>query len=266
MDFVDKIFNEDCRKTMQNMYLDGFSFNLVLTSPPYNTSRPGTSLSHACANIRYDEFNDCRSNREYLDWSIQIFRLFDKCLSENGCILYNLSYSSENIDKAEMMWLLIAEIIKLTNFTVADCIIWKKTCTSPNSTSMNKLTRICELVFVFCRKNEFKTFNANKPVTSIRHNGQKNYKNIFNYIEAANNDRIFTDIHRATFSTELVQKLLMIYACPGSIIYDPFIGTGTTAVGCVKQKLHYVGSEISTNYCKIANEKISNEENQLTLF
>jgi DNA modification methylase len=60
------------------------------------------------------------------------------------------------------MWLLIAEIIKQTDFTVADCISWKKQNALPNATSKNKLTRICEFIFVFVRKSEYLSFNTNK--------------------------------------------------------------------------------------------------------
>lgn len=44
----------------------------ILTSPPYNTSRKGSSLDHLDnpqENIRYDVFDDCRSNEEYCDYA-----------------------------------------------------------------------------------------------------------------------------------------------------------------------------------------------------
>lgn len=58
MIFRNVIFNEDCLVTMRRMKEDGVKVDLVLTSPPYNTSRKGSSLTDACQNIRYDEFND----------------------------------------------------------------------------------------------------------------------------------------------------------------------------------------------------------------
>lgn len=262
MEFRNVIFNEDCLVTMRRMKEDGVKVDLVLTSPPYNTSRKGSSLTDACQNIRYDEFNDCRTNEEYIDWTIDIFNSINNVLSENGCVLYNLSYSSEN---TECMWRVISDIITETCFTVADCIIWKKYSASPNSCSSNKLTRICEFVFVICRKDEFHTFNCNKKVSSLRKTGQKSYENIFNFIEAPNNDGS-CDIHKATYSTVLVRKLLDIYAKEGILVYDPFMGTGTTALGCIKNKCDYVGSEISSRYVDIANNRIKQETCQLTLF
>jgi len=42
------------------------------------------------------------------------------------------------------------------------------------------------------------------------------------------------------------------------LIYDPFLGSGTTAVAAINLKRNWIGSEISPEYCKIANERINN--------
>jgi site-specific DNA-methyltransferase (adenine-specific)/modification methylase len=257
---LNKIYNEDCLITMSNMDKD--LIDIVITSPPYNTSRKGSSLNKACANIRYDDFNDCKTDDEYIEWTINVFKLYDKILKKDGVILYNLSYSSEN---THLVWLVLAEIMKQTNFLIADNIIWKKPSTSPNSCSHNKLTRICEYVFVFCRKDEFDTFKCNKEISSYRKTGQASYKNYFNFIEAKNNDGP-NEIHKATFSSELVRKLLFLYAKENDVIYDSFMGTGTTAIGCILEKMNYIGSEISNRYVKISNDRIDFYKNQKRLF
>ena len=43
---------------------------------------------------------------------------------------------------------------------------------------------------------------------------------------------------------------------PNSIVYDPFMGNGTTAVACKQMNLNYIGSEISSEQCKYAKERI----------
>lgn len=260
MVYENVIFNEDCLATMDRM--DKGIIDAIVTSPPYNTSRKGSSLDGASANVRYDEFNDCKTDDEYITWTIDIFKAYDKVLKPNGVVLYNLSYSSEN---THLMWLVVAEIMKQTNFLVADNIIWKKPTTSPNSCSPNKLTRLCEYVFVFCRKNEFETFECNKQVSSLRKTGQVAYKNYFNFIEAKNNDGS-NDIHKATYSSELVRKLLLLYVKEGSLVYDSFMGTGTTAVACVVEKIKYLGSEISSRYVEMSKKRIATFENQTILF
>ena len=255
---VNIIYNEDCMKTMERLK----DIDLILTSPPYNTSRKGSSLTDADSNIRYDEFDDCRPNDEYIEWTCNIFNAFNKCLKENGSVLYNLSYSSENI---ALMWMTIAAIMERTDFTVADCIIWKKASATPNSESTNKLTRICEFVFVMCRKSELSTFCCYKEKGVQRPSGQQHYKNYFNYIEAPNNDEN-CPIHKATFSSLLCRKLLLLYSQEGGVIYDPFRGTGTTAIACIKENRNYIGSELSPRYVSWAEKRIWNEQRQLTLF
>ena len=116
---MNQIFNEDCLLTMNREELQN-KVDLVITSPPYNTSRVGSKDDY---NRRYDTFDDKMSDDEYIDWTMNIFEGFDKILKEDGCILYNMSYSSEN---THLMWLVVADIIRRTNFTTADCIIWKK--------------------------------------------------------------------------------------------------------------------------------------------
>lgn len=194
----------------------------------------------------------------YVKWTKKLFDKFDKVLDKNGVILYNMSYGSENTSD---MFLAISEIIQNTNFNIQDCIIWKKSNAFPNTCSPNKLTRITEFVFVFCRKGEEQTFSCNKEISSIRPTGQKMYKNIFNFIEAPNNDGS-CNLNKATYSSELCKRLLNIYAKSNSRIYDPFMGTGTTAVACRNMNNGYIcfGSELSKEQVEYSKERINKNE------
>lgn len=125
----------------------------------------------------------------------------------------------------------------------------------PNNCSPNKLTRIWENIYVFVRDKESETFNCNKSIVSIRKTGQKSYSNIYNYIEAKNNDES-CPYNKATYSSDLCTQLLNIYAPENAIVYDPFIGTGTTAIACLKLEINYIGSEISKRQCEWANNRI----------
>jgi site-specific DNA-methyltransferase (adenine-specific) len=243
------IFNEDCLETMKRKELEN-QVDLVITSPPYNTSRVGDKDVY---NSRYDSFKDKISDEDYIKWTVDIFNGFDKVLKKDGCVLYNMSYSSEN---THLMWLVVAELIKNTPFTTADCIIWKKSNAIPNNRSKNKLTRIIEYIFVFCRKKELSTFHANKKVMSrIEKTGQANYENVYNYLEARNNDGS-NKLNKATYSTELVVKLMNIYGTPMGLVYDPFMGVGTTAKGALEFGMNYVGSELSKEQVDFSNESL----------
>ena len=251
-----KIYNEDCLQTMKKINKAGGKVDIVLTSPPYNTGRNSGNIERGMDNYerRYDIYLEQRNTDEYTDWTIDIFNHYDSILKKNGCVLYNMSYGNEN---PEQMYLTIAEVINKTNFTIADTIIWKKKSALPNNVSHNKLTRICEFVFVFCRKDEYKTFLANKQVKSQSKTGQNYYENIYNFIEARNNDGA-NKLNKATYSSELCEQLLNIYAKPNAIVYDSFNGTGTTGVACLKLGLNYIGSELSEEQCKFSIERLNN--------
>ena len=51
-------------------------------------------------------------------------------------------------------------------------------------------------------------------------------------------------------------KLIDIYFKENALIYDPFMGTGTTAVGCLLKKCRYIGSEISKRQVEFANNRL----------
>lgn len=98
------------------------------------------------------------------DVTVSVIRDCDDCLKENGTILLNLSYASSveiGMIGSNLIRLLY-NIIDDTRFEVADIICWKKNSALPNNRSKNKCTRICEYVFVLCRKSEYMTFNSNK--------------------------------------------------------------------------------------------------------
>ena len=254
---LNKIYNMDCVDGLKQMVADGNTVDCVITSPPYNTMRNNQD------DVGYDVYKDGIDNTQYCDWTVSIFNLIDKILSPNGKILYNMSYGSEN---TECMSLTIADILRRTNFTIADIIVWEKKTATPNNVSKNKLTRICEFVYVFARRSDFLTFETNKKVVgSIERTGQAIYENIYNKIIADNND-VATNLNKATFSTDFVTKLLEIYCNKAETVLDPFMGTGTTAVACKRRGNKYIGFELSDKQCEYADNWLNNTKTISSLF
>ena len=254
---LNKIYNEDCLKLIPQM--DDNMLDMVMTSPPYNTSRDGGSLEDSSTRYLKDTFSDEKTPEEYIQWCIDIFNALEPKLKPNGVIVWNVSYGGDttgNVGNTDTMWLCIADLIRNTPFTVADRIIWKKPTSTPNPNSPNKLDRICEDVFVFCRKDEMKTYHANKKISSVREKtGQKMYSTIKNFIEAPCNSEV-CDINKATYSVELCNAVFKIYAPKKAVVYDPFMGTGTTAISCIENNLSYIGSEISKAQLAWAENRI----------
>lgn len=248
------IYNEPNLVTMGRM--ESNTIDLVITSPPYNIIRPNST------DRGYDLYKDGMSNDEYIAWTLDMFKEFERCLVKEGIVLYNMSYGTEN---TILMSLVVADIIRKSDFTLADIIVWKKKSATPNNVSHNKTTRIVEYIYVFCRKDEFDTFNCNKKKLKERESGQAIYENVYNFISAPNNDGS-TDLNKATYSTKLVRTLLNMYAKPKSLVYDPFIGTGTTAVACVIDGHDFIGSEISDKQCEYAAQRLKPYQNQTSLF
>lgn len=245
---INQIYNEPNMATMLQMpdnFLDG-----VITSPPYN-------ITSKRKDVYYDNgYSDLDglTETEYINVRLQEFQQFERIIKDNGVILYNISYHNEN---PILPLLLITEIHKQTNLTVADMISWKKSHSIPFQTSPTKLSRLVEQVYVIVNKKYLHTFRTNKEISKVNaKTGQKFYKGYNNYVEAKNNDGIKCDL-KASYSTDLVEKLINIYFPKPSLIYDPFSGISTTACACKKNGLDYIGSEINEIFWKIGNNRLS---------
>lgn len=235
-----QLYNGDCIKVMDHLIENNIKIDKVITSPPYNIIRPNST------DRGYDLYKDGMENQEYIDWTIEIFNRYDKILNKDGCIAYNMSYGTEN---TENMILTISSILQRTPFTLADILVWKKDSATPNNVSKNKMTRICEFVYIFCRREEFNTFNANKKQIGEREDTkQPIYENLFNFFKAPNNNES-TDLNKANFSIEFVQNILDRYVKKDDIVLDNFSGTGTTLIACLQKNIKCIGIELSEKQC-----------------
>lgn len=244
---INKIYNEDCLTTINN--LPEKCVDLIITSPPYNyTKRRGGPADKG----KYDVYIDWKSEEDYINWTIELFNGYDKIVKENRVVLYNFSYSVEN---PTLPYKLVAKISENTNWELSDTIFWKKPNSIPHPASYNRLNRSVEFIWIFVRKKESKTFKMFKKITSTSKTGQNYYEVIDNYIEAKNNDGP-NELNKATFSTDLVTKLINIYGTEGDLIYDSFIGVGTTALGAIAKNCNFIGSEISSNQCELSSKTI----------
>jgi len=72
--------------------------------------------------------------------------------------------------------------------------------------------------------------------------------------------------HPAMFPEELVIRLLKLFSYQGDIVLDPFNGVGTTTLVAYKLGRKYIGIDISEDYCKTAEERLKQEQSQMSLF
>ena len=65
---------------------------------------------------------------------------------------------------------------------------------------------------------------------------------------------------------QIIKTLIINSSQEGGVILDPFMGSGTTAVACIREGRHFIGFELDENYYKIALNRIQQETQQLSLF
>jgi len=237
------IYNEDNLITMSR--IPDKSISGIITSPPYNIT---TKRKDSYYNNGYSD-SDNLSESEYLERRTLEFKEFSRIIDDRGVICYNISYHNEN---PILPTLLMAKIHNETDLTVADIITWKKSNAIPFQTSPTKLSRICELVYVIVKKDHLHDFITNKQISKInKKTNQKFYKNYTNLLEAKNNDGVKCKL-KASFSEDFVKGLLDIYFPINSVIYDPFMGIGTTARACRSSNRQYLGSELDKEHFDIS--------------
>lgn len=72
--------------------------------------------------------------------------------------------------------------------------------------------------------------------------------------------------HYASYNDALLKKPVLSGCPEGGIIYDPFMGTGSTAEVCIRTNRNYIGSEMSGDYIKISENSLAKYKQQLTMF
>ena len=71
--------------------------------------------------------------------------------------------------------------------------------------------------------------------------------------------------HPAMFPEKLANDHIISWSNPGDIVFDPFVGSGTTAKMALLNGRNYIGIDISEEYCEIARERIKTHTAQLRL-
>lgn len=62
--------------------------------------------------------------------------------------------------------------------------------------------------------------------------------------------------HYASYNDDLIRKPILAGCPEGGLIYDPFMGTGSTAQAAIRSKRNFIGSEMSQKYIKICNTRL----------
>lgn len=65
--------------------------------------------------------------------------------------------------------------------------------------------------------------------------------------------------HGASFPEKLAGRFIRLYSNQGDLIFDPFIGSGTTAIAAIQNERHFFGCDSNEEYVKMAQARIRKE-------
>ena len=88
--------------------------------------------------------------------------------------------------------------------------------------------------------------------------------NIFKILNSHSNP--FAKEHKAIMPLDIPRYFMINFGNENDIWYDPYMGTGTTAVAAIEERKNWLGSEISKEYLDIANKRLQPYLDQITLF
>jgi DNA modification methylase len=72
--------------------------------------------------------------------------------------------------------------------------------------------------------------------------------------------------HQTQKPEELISRLAAVVSSPGDTVLDPFMGSGTTGVACIRTGRKFIGCEIDPTYFAIAEKRIAAEREKTALF
>ena len=254
-----RLYNKDCVKVMDLMILTGLKVDLTVTSPPYDNLR---QYDESVA-WDFDKFKDI-ADRLYQvtnDGGVVVWVVGDSTVkgSETGTSFKQALYFKE------------------IGFNLHDTMIFEKA--NPIPQNHNRYEQCFEYMFVFSKGKpkvfnpiRVPTLNAGKEMEwgnrktvmdenqCRRHreseklvtNPTKIHKNIFTYPIGGGKSG-----HPAVFPLQLAIDHILSWSDENSVIFDPFLGSGTTMDACVKTNRNkFIGCEISEKYFEIIREKM----------
>ncbi len=265
---INKVYNENCIDTMDKM---GENFvDLVVTSPPYD------------------------GLRDYKGYSFDFERVAKglySVMKEGGVVVWvvgdaTVKGSETGTSFAQALY------FKSIGFLLHDTMIYEKPSRFPSGCKSNRYSQEFEYMFIFSKnispkyvnliRDKKNKYSGLKIHGSIRKKNGEMVKatkgdenkfvnelgvrtNIWRYATGYGNsskDDVAFD-HPAIFPEALVADNIKSWSKEGDLVYDPFMGSGTTAKMSLLTNRNYIGSEISNEYCDIIEKRMNMYKNNL---
>ena len=253
-----KLLQGDCLELMKN--IPDCSIALTVTSPPYDDLR------------QYDGYSF-----EFEEIAKQLFRI----TKNGGIVVWVVGDKTENGSET-LTSFKQALYFKEIGFNMHDTMIYAKN--NPVPTSGKRYGQQFEYMFVLS-KGKPEVFNPimercvkagqNKSISSRKNDGSREeYKENIVANEKKKNNIWFYSIgnycttkdkiafqHPAIFPEQLAYDHIITWSNENDLVFDPFMGSGTTGKMAVLNNRNFIGIEVSENYFNIAKERIENAIN-----
>lgn len=250
---INQIHNENCLETMARMP-DNF-VDLVVTSPPYDDLRIYNGYSFDFESVAKD-----------------LYRVI-----KQGCVVVWVVNDKTDKGSESLTSFRQALYFKEIGFNVHDTMIWEKPTFTATGALKSRYGQVFEYMFVFTKGN-VKTFNPikdrpNKSFGRVKSGNVRQKdgntksissigKQINEFGQRFNVWKIDAEMkrnikHPAMFPEQLANDHIISWSNEGDLIYDPFMGSGTTAKMAILNNRNYIGSELSAEYVKVAEKRIS---------
>ena len=253
---LNTIYNVDCLLGMKQLKKN--SIDLTVTSPPYDNLRTYNGYSFDFKNIAKELYrvtkeggvvvwivNDATIKgsetltgfKQALYFKEIGFNVHDTMIYQKNS--YPFPPTNRYYQQFEYMFVLSKGKPKTANIQT-QTTIWKK------STKELSTTRQAD--------------GATKEMKYEKGKSERKMDNIWlintGYMRSTKDK--FAYKHPAMFPEELVERHILSWSNPNDVVLDIFMGSGTTAKIALLNNRSYIGFELSEEYCKIANERISN--------
>jgi DNA modification methylase len=249
---VNKIYHENCIDTMKRMP-DSF-IDCTITSPPYDGLRVYNGFSFDFESIAKELF------RVTKEGGVVVWIVSDGTIegSETGT-----SFNQ-------------ALFFKKCGFNLYDTMIWLKP--SPQVPTESRYYDVFEYMFILSKgkpkylnllsdkKNKSFGLKSKKETRSSKEDRKykegirivSEYSRRYNVWEISRGKSKTS--HPAVFPERLAGDHLLSWTKEGDLIYDPFMGSGTTAIVAQKLNRKFIGSEISEQYIQLINKRLLNNK------
>jgi site-specific DNA-methyltransferase (adenine-specific) len=232
---INKIHTMDCLIGLKN--IESNTIDLCITSPPYNLGN-----DHHTGNKRHNPYNDDLPEHEYQAMQIQVLNEIFRVLKPTGSLFYN---HKNRIKKGKQIT--PYEWILKTPFTIKQEIVWVN-----RSQNFDKIR--------FYPWTERVYWMTKSPSTKLVNN--INHCDVFDWNEWK---PVGTKGgHKRAFPEQMVRDIIQCFP-DAKIVLDPYVGSGTVAVVAKEMGLDYIGFDITPEYVEMANQRIAEQANQVSL-